>query len=89
MHPRGGGIVKRPIQVSDHAVLRYLERVGGFNIEALRKAMARRIERPAELGVHAVNVEGYRFVVKSHPDRVVVVTVLDKDHLGTQVEGEA
>jgi hypothetical protein len=36
--------VKRTVRVTDHAVLRYLERVGGFDIETLRQNMARRVE---------------------------------------------
>lgn len=77
----GGGIVNKSIRVTDHAVLRYLERVGGFDIETLRRQIAHRMTLPAALGVHTVIIDGHRYVVKDLGREVVVVTVLEKGDL--------
>lgn len=66
------------ISVSDHAVLRYLERVGGFQIETLRGNMERRASESLLPGASSVVIDGHRFVVGNGPDGQVIVTVLDK-----------
>jgi hypothetical protein len=66
------------ISVSDHAVLRYLERVGGFEIEALRGNMERRAAETLLPGASSVVIDGHRFVVGSGPEGQVIVTILDK-----------
>jgi hypothetical protein len=73
--------MKKPsVVVSDHAVLRYLERVGGFNVEGLRRDIQRRMVKTVTgIGAQSVVVEGHRFVVKQTDDALVVVTVLDKN----------
>ena len=86
MRPRGGGIVIKPVRVTDHAVLRYLERVGGFDIEGLRAQIAQRMTLPAAMGVHAVNVDGYRFVVKDLGNEAVVVTVMPRGNFAMVAE---
>lgn len=82
MRPRGGDIVTKPVRVTDHAVLRYLERVGGFDIEGLREDIARRMAQSvADVAKQCVVVDGHRFVIIATEDEKVVVTVLDKLHL--------
>jgi hypothetical protein len=72
--------MKKPVRVTDHAVLRYLERVGGFDIEGLRKDIQRRmVQRTVSGGPHCVIVEGHRFVVKATEAELIVVTVLEKN----------
>lgn len=57
--------------VTDHAVLRYLERVQGMDIEIVRRDLGRRIDALTEGhdGLCSVVVEGHRFIVR---DNVVV-----------------
>ncbi len=70
----------KPVRVTDHAVLRYLERVGGFDIKGLRKDIqSRMVQRVAGIGAQCVIVDGHRFVVKATEAEMVVVTVLKKD----------
>ena len=79
--------MKKPVRVTDHAVLRYLERVGGFYIEGLRQDMQQRMaRRTANVGVQCVIVDGHRFVVKATEAELVVVTVLDKDQFALMHE---
>lgn len=60
---------RQPIDVSDHALLRILERAGGVDIEALRQAVAQSIARSvaaAELiGVteYTVVADGFHYIV--------------------------
>lgn len=65
--------MKRPrISVTDHAVVRYLERVEGMDVERLRIEIGRIVERAAGLGANGVIVDGYRYVLADQ----AVTTVL-------------
>lgn len=72
------------VRVSDHALVRFLERAGGFEIEAIRTAIESSLRRAnnkaAEIGSvdYEVRADGLRYVVRDN----VVVTV-------TPIEGAA
>lgn len=61
--------------VTDHAVLQYLKRVNGVDIEAVRCEIGRKIDKAAEMGACGVVVDGARFVIENG----VVVTVTIKN----------
>lgn len=63
------------INVTDHAVLRYLQRRHQIDIEGLRRHMAGLAARGVEAGASGVIVEGVKLVLQG----TVVVTVLEKD----------
>lgn len=65
--------MKKPIvHVTDHAVLRYLERVVGFDIEAIRREIGKKVDAVrAETGARGVISDG--FVYRIEGDRVVTV----------------
>lgn len=63
------------VRVSDHAILRYLERVGGFDIEGLRAAIAGRLEGAARAGACAVVIDGHVYVIREDAQGPIVVTV--------------
>jgi len=65
-------INKTPVQVTEHAICRYLERAYGFNIEAIREHIAGICSAPAALGAVCVRAEGVRFEIVDN--RVVTVT---------------
>lgn len=69
---------KRPLHVTDHAIVRYLERVGGFNIEGLRRQIADRLQTAADAGAHAVRVDDHLFMLGSDGTGPAVITVLEK-----------
>ena len=69
---------KHRVLVSDHAVLRYLERVGGFDIETLRRQIADRLEAHAAAGAQSVIIDGHRYVMRDDTGSCVVTTVLAK-----------
>ncbi|MGV8987631.1 MAG: hypothetical protein ACOH2H_15275 [Cypionkella sp.] len=73
---------KRPVEVSDHAILRYLERVGGFNIDALRKAIAKRVQTSAPEGACSIVIDGFRFVIREDTQARVITTILRRDWEG-------
>jgi len=67
------------LTVSDHAVLRYLEREHGIDVEAIRSHLAGPALRAAELGAIAVQVEHIKLVIRAvEPGRAVVVTTLGR-----------
>lgn len=78
---------KRPVTVTDHAVLRYLERVGGFEIEQLRRQIAARIRKAAPEGASAVVIDGHRFILRDDDTHGrVVTTVLEADWAVSKAE---
>lgn len=66
---------RRRITVTDHAVLRYLERVQGMDIRAVRREIADRCDVAADHpGVTAVLSSGHRFILRG--GAIVTVTGL-------------
>lgn len=65
--------MKKPqTRVSDHAVLRYLERVKGVNIEKLRRDIGHKAERAIDMGANGAVSDGFVYRIEGG----VVVTVL-------------
>ena len=71
--------------ISDHALVRFLERAGGFDYEPLKarlsQSLARgyRAARSISAADFLVKVDGMVFVIRAD----TVVTVLPDDHSGT------
>jgi len=61
-----------PITVTDHAVLRYLERAMGLNIEIVRQHILAICSGAAAFGAVSVRAEGLRFEIVG--TRIVTVT---------------
>ena len=56
--------MKKPLaHVTDHAVLRYLERVKGLDIDAIRLELGHVVDRAIELGAGAAVVDGVKYVL--------------------------
>lgn len=70
---------KEPVHVTDHAVLRYLERVIGLNIDVVRDHIAGICAAPAAFGVSAVRAEGVRFEITNN----TVITVRPDSTMAT------
>ncbi|WP_193668268.1 hypothetical protein [Paracoccus kondratievae] len=69
--------MKQRVHVSDHALLRYLERVGGFEIERLRKEISARLQPWSGIGYGAVVIDGHAYVIDNNPMKgAILVTVL-------------
>lgn len=60
--------------ITDHAVVRYLERVKGIDIEATRSEIADIVKRGVALGAQSVLVDGMRYRLEGNH----VVTVVEK-----------
>ncbi len=67
-----------PVVVTDHAVLRYLERAHGLNIAQLRDHIAGLCTNGARLRARAVIVENVKFMLAGEK----VVTVLEREWIG-------
>lgn len=71
--------MKRPLaHVTDHAVLRFLERVGGWDIDAVRREIAAEVETGIEAGACAVNTGTVTYVLEGRS----VITVLPRSRNG-------
>ncbi len=66
---------KPPVRVSDHAVVRYLERVKGYDIDGVRALIAAVCEGPYQLGATAISKAGVTFHFREG-----CVTTLDTSH---------
>lgn len=71
--------MSRKVRVTDHALVRFLERAGGFEIEKLRRAIEKKIYRSAPEGATGIKVDGVNFVIVSDGDERVVTTVMEAD----------
>lgn len=60
-----------PVRVSDHAVLRYMERAMGLDIETVRQHIADTCAGAAAVGAVCVRSEGFRFEISGN----AVITV--------------
>ena len=69
------------VTITDHAVLRYLERACGVDVDALRRHISRRAMLPwpadrAALGAHALIAGGVRYHFRIAQDGCVVLTTV-------------
>jgi hypothetical protein len=64
---------REPVRVSDHAVLRYLERSMGLNLDLVREHIASVCDGPAAVGAVCVRSEGLRFEIQNNAVTTVVL----------------
>lgn len=71
------------IRVTDHAVVRYLERVEGMDIDALRNVIGHKVAEGIEQGACSVIVDGYRYFISDQS--VVSIEMQNRPalHLGS------
>ncbi|MDJ1463426.1 hypothetical protein [Nitratireductor sp. GZWM139] len=69
--------MSKSVHVTDHAVLRYLERAHGLDVEAVRRHLAGRVLRGARLGAVSVKIENVKLVLHRTDNQVRVVTALE------------
>lgn len=67
---------RRPITVSDHALVRYLERVAGVSLEIVRTEIADLVREALDAGATRVTIAGC--IYELNPKARVVLTVLPK-----------
>lgn len=68
--------MSRPVRVTDHAVLRYLERAHGLDVDAVRRHLSGRVETGARLGAVGVTIERVKLVLQYKEFEISVVTAL-------------
>lgn len=69
----------RKVRVTDHALVRFLERAGGFEMEKLRSEIAKKIYRSVPEGASGIKIDGVHFVIVLDGDERVVTTVMEGD----------
>ena len=72
--------MKKPLtRITDHAVVRYLERVCELDIEALRHELARQVDPAMRAGACAVVIDG--FVYRLANGALVTIVRKERDTL--------
>jgi hypothetical protein len=70
--------MKKPLyHVTDHAIVRYLERVEGMDVEALRRRIGHTVQDGIELGANGVVSGGYVYRIEG----VSVVTIAPQNEV--------
>lgn len=69
-------IKKSLAHVTDHAVLRYLERVQGMDIERVRREIGRSVDRAVDMGACSVVVEGFRYTLSPNGSVITVAAAV-------------
>ena len=74
--------MKKPLtHVTDHALLRYLERVQGVDIDALRRELGTRVGRIARPGATGVQIDGMSYRLQTAENGTHVVCTVRPVHL--------
>lgn len=81
------------VGVSDHAVLRWLERVEGVDVRAIKRRIRKAVTRGAGLGARSVTLDGVNYSLQYHETGDAVVTTTHshqvRGHLAEpRLEGE-
>ena len=78
-------MTKRPSIVTDHALVRYLERVYGVDMDGLRQRIERVTQEARDQGAVAVNCDGVHYKL-SKCGRVITVTGTNGRSSSTRAE---
>ena len=70
--------------VTDHAVLRYLERVAGLDMKRLRRGIENKTRHARLAGAISITVDGFTYRMDP-AGRVVTIRSADKEHDPTEV----
>lgn len=73
-------MAERRLEISDHAVLRWLERVEGVDVAAIRRRILAACRAGAEHGAGGVALDGVHFSIRYHDDGRAVVTTTWSAH---------
>jgi len=75
---------KSRVAVSDHALIRYLERVYKLDVELVRRELGRKIDRTFREGACAVTIDGYTYRVADGTVTTVLLASRPDLRLGRQ-----
>jgi hypothetical protein len=64
------------INVTDHALMRFIERVGGVDLTSFRDHIAELVRAAIAIGATQVSIDGFTYVI--NPTSRAVITILDE-----------
>lgn len=64
------------VEVTDHAVLRYIERAWGYKTDDVKRYIAEMVAHAAEAGAANVVIDDIRYCFSKTPNNLVVVTTV-------------
>ena len=66
-------MTKPVVLVSDHAVIRYMERVMGLEVERVRDDIRRKVQRAMDFpDATAINVDGFRYLLEDGTVKTII-----------------
>lgn len=72
--------MKKPaIHITDHALLRYLERVLGYDVETLRRQIGHEIAARTSGDATSVKMDGYQYRIENKA--VVTITSINRPNI--------
>jgi hypothetical protein len=75
------------VRITDHAVLRYLERAHGLDVEEVRKHLAGRVANGVALGAVSVKIENVKMVLRrSAEGETALVTVMKGSWFASDID---
>lgn len=71
------GTNMRPIIITDHAIVRYLERVYGLDLESLKQEITAKIKPAIEIGAASVRIGDHTYCIVINDRSASLTTVID------------
>lgn len=78
---------KSRVSVSDHAVLRYFERVQGIDIERIRREIGARVDHAAEQGACGIIIDGFSYRIADNTVTTILRTHRCDKRIGPKRRG--
>lgn len=69
----------KSVAVSDHAIVRWLERKYGIDVGEIRREIAGIVGHAARAGATSYSASGLTFAMSHNPDAIVVTTIIAAD----------
>ena len=66
------------IQVTNNAVIRYLERIAGVDVERLRRGIRRKVKHAVSSDASSITIDGFEYRIEGN--RVVTIVPADDSH---------
>lgn len=66
----------KKVVVSDHAILRFIERVYGLDLEPVRQKIAEKAQRAADAGAASIIIDGFKYTIEHNSPQVAIVSTV-------------
>ena len=67
----------KPLHITDHALIRYIERVYGIDLDPIKAEIAGKLASSIKVGAASVKIDGITYCMVLNPGSVTLTTVID------------